>query len=402
MQKPRFACVTYLLALACVISQPSFSFAQSNFGDPLPGLTADELSRFQAGKAAFEEIEGVGDGVGPVFNHDSCVACHDGQATGGGSAILSIRIGTMTNDGFDPLIGKGGPVIQTQGVVGLENYQYLGEVIPSEATIVAQRRAPQAFGLGLVDAVPDSYFWLLAVKQQILTPQTAGWPNLVTDLRTGETRVGRLGWKAAVANLTNFSGDAYKEEMGITTPGWLPDADGRRIDDENPPQGLVELLEYNPANDPNETDIEDVILFTDFMTFLAPPPRGTITAEVRQGEKLFSQIGCADCHVPSLQTGFHSSSALQFRKFSPYSDFLLHDMGKLGDGIEQGQATGSEMKTAPLWGLRTQPAFLHDGRAATIEDAVLQHDGQGKKARNRFQKLTATERTLVMAFLKSL
>jgi CxxC motif-containing protein (DUF1111 family) len=402
MQNLRFIDFTWFAVLASAIVQPSLSSAQSKFGDPLPGLTADELSRFQAGKAAFEEVEGVADGVGPVFNRDSCVACHDGQATGGGSAILSIRIGSMTNGLFDSLIDKGGPVIQTQGIVGLENYQYRGEAIPSEATIVSQRRAPQTFGLGLVDAVPDWYFWCLSLKQKILTPKTAGRPNLVTDLRTGEMRVGRLGWKSGIANLTNFSGDAYKEEMGITTPGWLFDSDGRRIDEENPPQGLVELLEYNPVIDPNETDIDDVMLFTNFMTFLSPPPRGTMTAPVREGDKIFSQIGCADCHVPSLRTGLHQTAALQFRTFSPYSDFLLHDMGALGDGIEQGQATGSEMRTAPLWGLRTQPSFLHDGRAATIEDAVLQHDGQGRQARNRFQKLMSAERKLLMAFLKSL
>lgn len=378
------------------------AFAQTAFGDPLPGLTADELSRFWAGKAAFEEVEGVADGVGPVFNRDSCVACHDNPATGGGSPILSTRIGTRINGNFDPLLSVGGPVIQTAGIEGLNGYLFVGEQIPPEATIIVGRRTPQTFGLGLVDAVPDALLWSLALKQALLTPETAGRPNIVTDLRTGQWRVGRLGWKAAVPNLINFSGDAYKEEMGITTPGWLSDADGRLIDEENSPQGNAGLMEYNPVASPNEPDIEDVVLFTDFMSFLAPPPRGPITADVRQGEKLFARIGCANCHVATLYTGNHPSAALRYRRFSPYSDFLLHDMGSLGDGIEQGQARGEEMRTAPLWGLRIQPSFLHDGRAATVEEAILQHEGQGLESRNQFRLLTMQNRAKLLDFLNSL
>lgn len=402
MTSPHFR--LWLLALPVLfgLGSPKTVFAQVAFGDPLPGLTADELSRFQAGKAAFEEVEGVVDGVGPVFNRDSCVACHDNQAIGGGSAILSTRIGARINGRFDPLLRFGGPVIQTAGIEGLEGYVFAGEQIPPEATIVASRRTPQTFGLGLVDAVPDALLWTLALKQALLTPATAGRPNIVKDLRTGKRRVGRLGWKAAVPNLTNFSGDAYKEEMGITTPGWLPDEDGQLIDDENPPQGDASLMEYNPVASPNEPDIEDVVLFTDFMTFLAPPPRGPITTDIRRGEKLFASIGCDNCHVLTLYTGNHPSAALRHRRFSPYSDFLLHDMGALGDGIEQGIARGAEMRTAPLWGLRTQPSFLHDGRATTVEEAILQHEGQGRESRNQFLRLTDQERMRLLTFLNSL
>lgn len=401
----RFACRRlrfFALPVLMLLVPWTAVLGQTNFGEPLPGLTADELNRFQAGKVAFEEVEGVADGVGPVFNRDSCVACHDNQATGGGSAIVSTRIGTQINRQFDPLLQRGGPVIQTEGIVGREGYVFAGEVIPVEATIIARRRTPQTFGLGLVDAVPDVLLVGLALKQALQTPETAGRPNFVTDLRTGRWRVGRLGWKAAVPNLTNFSGDAYKEEMGITTPGWLPDEDGRLIDDENPPQGDISLLEYNPVGNPNEGDIEDVVLFTDFMAFLAPPPRGAITVAVRQGEKLFTSIGCADCHVPVLYTGNHPSPALRFKALAAYSDFLLHDMGELGDGIEQGQARGTEMRTAPLWGLRTQPSFLHDGRATTVKEAILQHAGQGTSARLRFQRLKWWEQEQLLAFLNSL
>lgn len=392
----------FLLAALFGLCEVRSASAQGGFGGPLPGLTRAERARFEAGKEAFEEVEGVADGVGPVFNRDSCVACHDNQASGGGSAILSTRIGTRINGRFDPLLDLGGPVIQTAGVEGLGGTIFEGERIPDEATIVAGRRTPQTFGLGLVDAVPDGMLWVLAFQQRLLTPDTAGRPHFVTDLRTGRRRIGRLGWKAAVPDLTNFSGDAYKEEMGITTPGWLPDSDGRIIDEENPPQGDAALLEFNPVASPNEPDIEDVVLFADFMTFLAPPPRGPITTDVRLGEVVFARIGCADCHVPTLLTGNHPSAALRFRLFSPFSDFLLHDMGELGDGIEQGEASGHEMRTAPLWGLRTQPSFLHDGRARTVSEAILQHAGQGTKSRNRFRSLSERDRTRLIAFLDSL
>src|SRR5438132_1232828 len=128
-------------------------------------------------------------------------------------------------------------------------------------------------------------------------------------------------------------------------------------------------------------------------------PTWSPTPEYR---RLFPQTGCASCHVRSLTTGASPVAALQFQTFQPYSDFLLHDMGSLGDGIEQGQATGGEMRTAPLWGLRLFTAFLHDGRAGTIEEAILAHDGQGRAARDRFAALPAEERVTLVAFLRTL
>jgi CxxC motif-containing protein (DUF1111 family) len=372
-------------------------------GAPLDGLTPNELARFRAGKLAFEEVEGIEDGIGPVFNADSCAACHGEPAIGGGNArVFSTRIATRTQGKFDPLIRLGGPVLQRQGIIGLDFELIPGEVVPREATIVARRRTTPCFGFGLVDAVPDAFFQALAAKQALTTPATAGRVNKVMDLRTGKTVVGKFGWKCGVANLLNFSGDAYKEEMGITSPGWKRDRDGRLIDEENPPQGNVELLELNPVCSPNEPDLEDVIAFADFMSFLAPPPRGPINASVTAGEKIFTKIGCADCHSPSLVTGPSNTKALSLVTFNPYSDFLVHDMGALGDGIEQGIAKGSEMRTSPLWGLRFQTALLHDGRSPTIEHAIGQHAGQGTGSRDKFNKLSAADRAVLMAFLKSL
>jgi CxxC motif-containing protein (DUF1111 family) len=388
--------------------------ATSVFGRPLSGISSGERARFEAGKESFEEVEAVADGIGPVFNDVSCVACHDGQATGGGSAILSVRIGTTTNGRFDPLINRGGPVLQKKGIGPVGDVNFVGEVVPPEATLVANRRATQVFGLGLVDATPDFQFELLSFLQHVVTPNQAGRPNRVIDQRTGEFRVGRFGWKAQLSTLFDFSGDAYKEEMGITVAGhsdpdnpgtirpFFADGDGRLLSKENPPQGDESLLLANPVEDPNEPDDEDLVLFTDFMTFLAPPPRGNQNVATLRGSVLFEQIGCAVCHKPTLITGFNWSPTLSFRVYHPYSDFLLHDMGSLGDGIEQGTARGSEMRTAPLWGLRVQPSFLHDGRATTIEDAIREHRGQGQKANDNFDRLSTRDRAALLEFLRSL
>jgi CxxC motif-containing protein (DUF1111 family) len=138
------------------------------------------------------------------------------------------------------------------------------------------------------------------------------------------------------------------------------------------------------------------------MSFLAPPPRGAITTAVQTGGSLFTNIGCANCHTTQLRTGPNSVAALNQVVFHPYSDFLLHYMGRLGDGIVQGPATGRLMRTAPLWGLRFQTQFLHDGRASTITGAILAHDGQGAAARNQFIGLTTTQKAALLAFLRSL
>src|SRR5262249_43235527 len=159
-------------------------------------------------------------------------------------------------------------------------------------------------------------------------------------------------------SLLSFSGDAYLNEMGITTP---------MFPDENCPQGNCALLAANPApNNPNDEDNDDLEAFTDFMTFLAPPPPVPLSNSARSGANTFTAIGCANCHRPALQTGPSTIAALNHVTFFPYSDFLLHDMGSLGDGIAQGSAGQREMRTAPLWGVRVMTRFLHDGSATTL------------------------------------
>ena len=366
--------------------------AWADFGGPLGGLTAAERARFTAGRQTFKEVEGVADGLGPVFNADSCAACHNVGATGGGSERVETRFGRTVSGAFDPMTSQGGSLIQAQGIGAQGVCTFVGEQVPAEATIRARRRTTPLFGLGLVDSVPGVALVALAAHEARSQPATAGRPNLVTDVVTGRQAVGKFGWKSQVPNLLHFSADAYVNEMGITSPFFQ---------NENCPQGDCSLLACDPVADP-EDDGTDVRRFNHFMRLLAPPPRPRLDCAGFGGSLVFERIGCASCHVRTLVTGPSPVEALRFRAFQPFSDFLLHDMGSLGDGIEQGRARGNEMRTAPLWGLRLVTAFLHDGRAATIADAILAHDGQARAARDRFAALPVEARARLLRFLGSL
>jgi CxxC motif-containing protein (DUF1111 family) len=386
-----------LLACFVVTLLLAQSVPSLGFGSPLRGLTSTQLSSFVEGQATFQEVEGVSDGLGPIFNDASCAACHTSTiggtaVTGGSNGRLETRFGTMVNGTFDPMENKGGSLIQDHAIGFSMGYTFIPEIVPSTATIVAKRRTTPLFGLGLVDAVPDNSFRILAFAERVLSPPTAGTLSIVTDLATGTTAVGKFGWKAQNPNLFQFSGDAYLNEMGITNP---------QFPNENCPQGECSLLAFNPEPQLNDDGV-DVQKFTNFMRFLAPPARGPITDQVRAGELVFNSTGCANCHVGTLVTGGSSVAALNRTAFHPYSDFLLHDMGSLGDGITQGVATGKLMRTAPLWGLRVESSLLHDGRAQTPEEAILAHDGQAAQARDRYKGLSLQKKANLLAFLKSL
>src|SRR5262245_37073898 len=160
---------------------------------------------------------------------------------------------------------------------------------------------------------------------------------MVTNFATGGVSVGKFGWKAQVPTLFQFAGDAYLNEMEITNP---------MFPNENCPQGDCTVLSHNPVPGLND-DGTGVTRFANFMTLLAPPPRIQATARIVAGGVVFASLGCANCHVPALKSGPHEIAALANQTFFPFSDFLLHDMGHLGDRIEQGDARGNEMRTAP-------------------------------------------------------
>jgi CxxC motif-containing protein (DUF1111 family) len=394
------------------------------FGDPFTGLSSANQALFVAGQANFESPDTPASGLGPVFNNTPCAACHSVGAVGGGSALLETRYGTVTNGVFNPLTQYGGSLIHARGIGTFPTLvesplgpvgtlvNFVGEIVPQPpavphgpATIVAGRRTTPLFGLGLVDAVPSSTFENIANLEQEHTPETAGRVNVVSDVfadgQAPQELAGRFGWKCQHSTLFAFSGDAYLNEIGITTP-FLPD--------ENVPQDpnhgrLVNpaLLAANPGPQPtNDPDNSSITQFNQFMTLLAPPPPLPLTRQAQIGQKVFSAIGCANCHLPTLQTGRSPIRQLNNATFHPFSDFLLHDMGSLGDGIAQAGAGQTEMRTAPLWGVRILTTFLHDGRATTLSQAILAHAGQGAAAAEAFSDLNAQQQAALIAFLNSL
>ncbi|HEX3032085.1 MAG TPA: di-heme oxidoredictase family protein [Bacillota bacterium] len=363
-----------------------------NLGDPLPGLTPGQVTAFNSGKEEFNAREDAAEGLGPVFNDDGCGSCHNLGAVGGAGLQFETRVGKVTDGVFDPLVSQGGEVLQAFGIDAPgTDARFNGEHIPPDANEVARRRTTALFGLGLVDATADQTFVNIAAAQP---KAVRGRVNMVYNISKGHNTVGKFGWKAQVPTLFQFAGDAYLNEMGITSP---------QFPKEIAPQGDAALLAvYDTVPDP-EDDGEDVQRFTDFMRYLAPP--APQTDEYQEGSKLFEQFGCAQCHVRSITSSPNQVAALSQQTYYPYSDFLLHDMGTLGDGIaDQGVANSREMRTAPLWGLHylNQNNLLHDGRAHSLKEAVLLHDGQASGARDKFAKANPKSQEELLKFVSSL
>jgi CxxC motif-containing protein (DUF1111 family) len=360
-------------------------------GDSLPELTQGQLNDFANGYDQFVNVETAESGLGPIYNNTSCANCHSTPAAGGGSAATVTRFGRDEKGTFDPLTELGGTLLQSQAIDpgALER-------IPQEANVIAQRKTTALFGAGLIEAIPDQDIQALATRKK--ADGVLGRAAMVEDVTTGQQRVGRFGWKAQQATLLGMAADEFVSEMGITN---------RYFPTENAPNGNEKVLaEFDQIADPEDTTDSTgksaIDRVTDFMRLLAPPAPPKPSAEVVEGSRLFLRIGCAECHVPILNTGANSISALNHKPVLLYSDLLLHDMGNLNDGIAQGDALPNEMKTAPLWGLKFKAPYLHDGRAPTIADAITEHDGEASTARDRFNKLPAAQQRLLLDFLRSL
>lgn len=371
-------------------------------GDPLSGLTGAQLAAFETGLEDFEEVEGLDDGVGPVFNALSCAECHAHPVTGGSSPDLQVaqvvRIGTLTNGLFDPLAGLGGMVLQRRSIKELDpNCPVLPEAIPAGASFVSLRQTPIVFGDGLIEAIPANTILARADPMDRNRDGIRGVPNVVLNPETKRNELGRFGWKGHGPTLHLFSGDAYINEMGITNPTFPT---------ENLPQGqpIAEGWDLVPEVDGAlEDDGTGVTNFTNFMQLLAAPEPVATNDRTLFGQRVFTQIGCASCHTPQMTTGAHPIAALRFKPVNLYSDLLLHAMGTaLADGIPLGQARGDQWRTTPLWGLSRRKFFLHDGRATTVETAVGLHGGEATAARTRFVALRGRDRDALLAFLGSL
>ncbi len=364
-------------------------------GGPLPGVTAAEFEEFRIGLDDFVEVETPDEGLGPAFNGTSCAGCHSVPAIGGMGTITEVRAGRRSATGqFDTLDATG------QTLVHLFSVPNHGcqPILPPEATVIARRAPIPLFGAGLIEAIPDDAITMLEDPDDRNRDGISGRAARITDVASGERRIGRFGWKAQHATLLAFSGDAYRNEMGITNDLFPREvalgisAERMRLCDPIPePEDVV---------DPR-TRRRGIDNFTSFMRLLAPVARTASTLSTGNGEQVFAAVGCAQCHTPMLRTGSSANPLFDRREVALFSDLLLHDVGT-GDGIVQEDAGASEIRTPALWGLRLRRPLLHDGSAATVEDAVGRHSGEAELARRGFERLGDVDRAALIAFLRSL
>jgi CxxC motif-containing protein (DUF1111 family) len=371
-------------------------------GPPYDSLNEDNVvprRSFNDNRFIFEEVETIVDGLGPTYNAQSCRECHQNVATGGASQVAEHRTGRMDGQVFFESLG--GSLIQSRAT-----HADVVERVAFEDGVRTFRISTNTLGDGYVEAIANST--LLAIRDR-QPAELRGTALEVPVLEAGSVaRIGRFGWKAQHASLESFAADAYLNEMGITTP---------LFPEENSSSG--EYIGFGSAYDrvaDPEDDGVDVVAFADFMRATKAPSRGPITTNVRAGEQVFSRVGCANCHVPSITTAppgtaingnaFRVPRALGNKVIHPYSDFLLHDIGT-GDGIPflptpEFAGTASQMKTAPLWALRTRNRLMHDGLSSTKEEAIERHAGQAAPVTAAYRALSAGDQALLLEFLDSL
>lgn len=401
-------------------------------GHPLPGTNPAAFAR---ATEQFTRSRTIEDGLGPTFNETACANCHQSPVVGGAGSQSVRRFGRVVDGlffGFDSdEENQGGTVLQA-----FSNGTYLNgattchiptDVLPAEADVVAARRTPPLFGLGLIDSLPDFHFDAVAASQPTAirgvvqrVPVTLPDPRSPTQA-VGSQRVGRFGWKGLVPSLLMFAADELDIEMGITTQSCFKGTSIKEFSIENHPNNAAPPPGCNggdlaPPQDPefvdgavgdcsgNRTEIQqDVLQLTSFVERLAPPPpRITDLVGFVRGAVPFARL-CGDCHDDRARTTVIQPGITIV--FFPFSDFLAHDMGTLGDRITQsGQGTSEArlMRTTPLWGARFNTSFLHDGRAHSVREAILLHDGQGAHARDGFLDLHPARQADLLTFVLSL
>src|SRR5688572_667203 len=393
------ALLTLTAALACdqltTVAPPDGDV----FDAPIDGLSDAEMAAFARGDAEFERQFSPNTGLGPIFNDVSCATCHSGDGRGQLRNSLT-RIGDQANGFLNDL---GGPQIQDKAISGAQ-----AERLP-DGVPFSVRLPPPVFGVGMIEAIPEAAIVANADPNDVDGDGISGRPNFVpaaafvpeTEPASGAgLRLGRFGRKAQNAVLLQQVVEAYLQDIGITSP-FLP------LENRNPLAPVpIEAVDRVPDPEVLESTVQAV---THYIRALAPPEPGADTERRVEGRALFTQIQCARCHVPSFQTGPSPIPALAGRTVTLYSDLLLHDMGDaLADNRPDGQATGREWRTPPLWGLRLMRRFLdgealllHDGRARTVEEAILLHGGEALFSRNAFAQLTAAQKAALLDFVES-
>ncbi len=392
-------CVTLLAVswtTACKKTLPRTPDDENVLDGPIEGLTHEQNRIFLRGDVAFNnEIFTSSTGLGPLFVANSCGSCHAGDGKGHPFTTLT-RFGQSDTVVGNLFLKMGGPQLQNRAIPGFQPEQ-----IPAGATF-SKFMPPANTGLGLLDAVPDEMLLSLSDEKDADGDGISGRPNWVhipeyAALRAGYAErnnkyIGRFGKKAAVYNLLQQTANAYNQDMGISSSYEHFDTyTGQEIDPEVSNQTILDVVFY-------------------LKTLKAPVQRNQQDPTVQQGKQLFMAAACGKCHTPVLTTGTSDIAAIANKQFSPYTDLLLHDMGPdLDDGYTEGTATTAEWRTPPLWGLGLskksqggQYFLLHDGRAQSIEAAILLHGGEAQNSRNKYKLLQADEKDALIKFLESL
>jgi hypothetical protein len=370
----------------------------------------------------FAELKGL---AGPSYVNVSCDSCHKRN---GRAPVADVGVPldkwvfkvAAADGGPDPLIGS---VLQpqggnegtvsiakwTEGADGLRSPTYAFS--KGTPALFSARISPQLVGLGLLEAIPESTILAMADPDDKNGDGISGKPQINTDPITGQKRLGRFGWKAGATSLKHQIAGALRNDMGVMTSVF--------------PKGDCGPMQQGCGNDkgPELTDkeLDDLVKYNHLLGVRAR--RNLDGADQVRGETVFSQIGCASCHTPTLQTTkFHPLAELRDQTIHPYTDMLLHDMGPgLADNLSEAQATGAEWRTTPLWGIGLSACvtggvtgpfqhavcaphhdYLHDGRARSIDEAIRWHGGEGQKSNDAYVALPAADKAAVVKFLESL
>lgn len=405
------------------------------FSQPDSSLPEWDVDRFFEGKQLFTTDwtteGGINEftGLGPHYSQTSCISCHPFNGRGapprdGGvpfTSVLKIASGNTTMDGPIPdsvfglqLSTYSARSFPTEGYVTLDFFEEDLMHLSGDQTMVLRapqihfasneneryqpnfhslRMAPAVVGLGLIERISEEEILLLEDVLDADGNGISGKANRVVQPKGEDPVIARFGWKASAASLEHQVCFALWNDMGLTNSYFqLPNCDKH-----------IACKVQGTLHPHPEVGDEEVKLITDYVRFLSAPP--SVGEAPSGGQKIFSSVGCADCHRPSYTIEVLGDS----RTFSPYSDFLLHDMGtSLADGFAEFMADGAEWRTAPLWGLgaaREVNSYLflmHDGRARNIEEAILWHGGEAEKAKNRYLELSAEERSTLIRFINTL
>jgi CxxC motif-containing protein (DUF1111 family) len=397
MQKMQMYLTLGLLAwciFSCEKILPSGLPEEELLDGTIEGLTDAQLAQFERGDVAFREVFTKASGLGPVFVTASCGSCHAGDGKGHPFTTLT-RFGQYDHTGNKYTL-VGGPQLQNRALPGFEP-----EVIPAGATF-ASFTPPANTGLGFIELVSDATILAMADPNDNNRDGISGVPNYASlpdyvvvpsgAIPSQGKYVTRFGKKGSTFDLLQQTVNAYNQDMGITSA--LEPIDAHT------------LKEIEPEVSMNT--VNDVVFY--LQTLKAPIQRNAVDADVQTGKSAFIKIGCENCHKQTLKTGYSPVPALSNQTFSPYTDLLLHDMGKdLDDGYTEGTAKTYEWRTAPLWGLGLsansqggQYFLMHDGRAKSIEEAILLHGGEALSSRNKYQALSTNEKVAIVKFLNSL